>query len=163
MPSDLILPDRLAPSNLHLRPTTRATFVENDVYDIAKRVARIDRRLYILQLDDADADKCAWAVMERCDDGVERLVYKAKALDAHIVTKLEELMSVPLHERIRRAEAQCRKWDDEQHELMHEELYERLGRPMWGQLEHDGFIGPRPVSYPKSGVVGGRGSLKRSG
>ena len=35
-----------------------------------------------------------------------------------------------------------------------------MGAPMWGLMERTGFS-RRPVSYPKRGVTGGQGSLRR--
>lgn len=149
MPSSLILPDSVRPTNLHLRESVQMRMVEGDVYDIANRVKGVDPSLFIVQLE--EGGDCAWAVMEHCADGVERLVFRTDALDARVVEKLRYLMARPLHERLAEAEEIEHKFAEAEKERDLDELYERMGRPMWTQLEHDGFI-QRGVSYPKRGV-----------
>lgn len=156
MSTTLILPSGAAPSNLHLKPGIRATgFVEGDVYDIALRVGALGRTydtvLHVIQMEDG-AD-CKYAVMEHCKDGMERLVFKFDDLDGRVLEKLRRLMSIPFRERFAKLEAEeilneSKRKDDEL-----EKLYEEVGRPMWTQLEHDGFIESRGVSYPKAGVA----------
>lgn len=160
MPRTLILPDRMAPSNLHLRPSVKTRFVEGDLYDISRRIQELSPNLYILEL--TEGDKSSFAIMERAKNGVEMLVYKVKELDGRVLERLRYLMAHPLNERLKIIEADEYKLEAQQKEDELEELYENLGAPMLSQLFHDGFIDTRPVSYAKRGVTGGRGSLKRS-
>lgn len=160
MARTLILPDRMAPSNLHLRPSVKTRFVESDVFDIVNRIKAIDENLYVLELH--EGDRAAFAIMERSRDGVERLVMKVDELDGRVVDHLRYLDAVPLQHRLAVAEADIAKHEAGQKENELEELYENLGRDMWQQLEHDGFTGSRGVSFAKRGVTGGRGSAARS-
>lgn len=160
MARTLILPDRMAPSNLHLRPTVKTRFVENDVFDICNRIKAIDPNLYVIEL--IEGDKAKFAIMERCADGVERLIYRVDELDGRVVERLRYLAAVPLQERLAALEKDEHEFEAERKDNELEELYENLGRDMWQQLEHDGFSGPRGVSYAKRGVTGGRGSARRS-
>jgi hypothetical protein len=157
MPTTLELPGRLAPSNLHLPQDAQHMAVEADLYNICERVKEISDRLHIILL--THDDKHSFAIMEHCDDGVERLVFKVADLDARVLKRLRELMAQPLAERVAAIERDQRRFVEQEQEREFEELYERLGGPMWSELERCGFI-QRPVSYPKAGVAT-RGKKRR--
>ncbi len=161
MPADLLLPTGLAPTNLRLREGTTARMVESDLYDICNRIREVSRRLYLLELD--GDDHYEYAVMEHCDDDVERLVFKVNRnqLDGRVIDKLQSLLAKPLPERLRELEVLEYKWEADRKDAELEDLYERVGRQMWIDLEQSGFI-TRPVSFPKRGVTGGLGSRNRS-
>lgn len=159
MATDLILPGGVRPSNLHLPERMNYMQVDTDLYGICEEMKKIDPNLYVLVLD--DGTKYGFAIMEHCKDGVERLVFKVRELDQRVLKKLADIMSVPLRVRIRQLERANHRFEEQERERDLEELYERMGRPMWTQLEHDGFV-QRGVSYPKRGVTGGRGSAKKS-
>lgn len=116
------------------------------MFNICERIKEIDPSLAIIQLD--DGDRCSYAVMERCADGVERLVSKHKELDQRIIDKMMELRAIPFEQRFTAIEAQVDREEEEQKERDFEELYERLGGPMLSELEKTGFI-DRATSYPK--------------
>lgn len=155
MASDLMLPSGLAPSNLHLRPGVNARYVENDIFDIAKRVRAVDESLHIIELE--EDGRVVYAIMEHGRDGIERLVFRVSELDGRVVERLRYLMAMPLHERLDKLEEEELRANASKHEDDMDELYERVGRPMWTELEKCGFI-QRSVSYPKTGVAGGKGS-----
>lgn len=146
----LILPDRTAPTNLRLRSTARVRYIDNDLYDIASRIKALHPSLYILEA--SEGDQCVWIIMESCQDGVERLVFKVEELDGRVIRRLNEIMSMDLHQRIDKLEKLAYKAEQDRQDEAFEKFYETAGRPMWTQLEHDGFI-QRPVSYPKVGVA----------
>jgi hypothetical protein len=73
MPTTLYLPDRVAPTNLHLKQGTNVRMVSNDLYDIAERVKALSPRIYIIE--EEDCGKVRWIVMEHCEDGVDRLIF----------------------------------------------------------------------------------------
>lgn len=148
----LVVPATARPANLHLRPGTKAELVDGDLYDVCKRIGEVDERLFILLLDDGDA--YAYAIMERCPDGWDRLVFKVKQLDGRVIERLRGLMAVPLNERLKTLEAEEHRLKEEAEQEAFEELYERLGGPMWTELERTGFS-QRPISYPKRGVTNG--------
>lgn len=148
--SDLIIPGSASPANLHLKRDVRAVMVESDLYDICERIKEIDPSLYIVQLE--EDDRCAFAVMERCSDGIHRLVSKHKELDKRVLDKMLYLRAVPFEKRFNEIEAQVDKEEEDQRLKESEELYEKLGRPMLTQFAHDGFI-DRNISYPKRGVA----------
>lgn len=151
MATDLALPAGNAPSNLHLPDTATAALVESDMYNICERVKEISSNIHIWLLTD-DA-QYAYAVTEHCEDGVERLIFKIKELDARVLTRLKYLFSVPLVKRIELIDKENHRFERQERENQSDDLYERLGRPMLTQLEHDGFI-QRNRSYPKLGVAG---------
>jgi len=151
MASNLILPDGVRPSNLHLNPETdKVRFVSADMYQIAERIREISDRLYLVELqrESAEGSKFGYALMERCTDGVDRLVMRvaADALDARVLKRLRYMMALDLHERIAICDRDRAKWEAEQQENAAEELFERLGAPMHRQLAHDGFIEVHPQS-----------------
>lgn len=145
----LVIPGTSAPSNLHLPAGARAMPIDGDLLNICERVKEISPALSILLLE--HDDNFAWAIMETAADGTEMLVFRTTELDGRVIDKLRQLMAKPLNERMAELEKQEYKMQEEQHDAELELLYETLGRPMWTQLEHDGFI-QRGVSYPKRGV-----------
>lgn len=132
--------------------------VESDVFDICNQVKAIDPNLKVIWFDREDDP---YVVMETSADGVERMVCKADALDGRLITKLQYLLHVPFEKRFEEIEKANTAFEAAKAEEQMEELYERVGRPMWTQLEHDGFS-QRSVSYAKSGVAGGKGSASKS-
>lgn len=159
MPTTLLLPNRVAPTNLHLRGGVTTRFVDSDMYDIGKRMAEISRRLYAIETE--ENGRVAWIVMEHCEDGIDRLVFRTPHFDGRVIKKLQELFTVDLHTRLARLEKEQFKFEADRKENELDDLYERIGRPMLTDLDKCGFI-TRPVSYPKRGVTGGRGSLRKS-
>lgn len=147
--SKLILPSESAPSNLRLRKTVKTRFVDGDLYDIARRVQEMHPSVYVVEM--AEGGQAAWAVMEDCHDGVQRLMFKTDVLDGRVLDKLARIIHVPFEHRLAEAEKIEEESKAKAHETELEELYERVGRPMWTQLEHDGFI-QRNRSYAKAGV-----------
>jgi hypothetical protein len=124
--------------------------VESDVYDICSRIEEISPDLYIL-VADPPMDGFTYIVMERMRNGSDGLVTRTNALDQRLVDHLRYILKVPISERLALLEKQEYIAEADRKEAEFEELYERLGRPMWSQLEHDGFI-QRNISYPKRGV-----------
>jgi hypothetical protein len=104
-----------------------------------------------LEQDSAEGNKFGYAVMESCRDGVERVIFRVtkKGLDGRVLTKLRRLMAVDLQTRIAIAERDREKFEAEQAAAASEELWERMGGPMWVELEKNGFIDGRGVSYRK--------------
>ncbi len=121
--------------------------VEGDVYNICERIRDIDPRLFIVQLE--GDDRCAYAIMEHCDDGVDRMVYKATELDQRILKKLEYMRQVPFEQRLQAIEADIDREEAEQRERESEELFQKLGLPMQRQFAHDGFTDPWGPSFAK--------------
>lgn len=150
MTSSLLLPTGEVPSNLHLDPSVRRRFVDNDVFHICDRIAEVSRRLFIEEF--VDGDKRSYAIMEMCDDGVARLVFKTKVLDARVVSKVQYLLNVPFEKRFAEAERTEQEAEAARKDAELDALYERVGRPMLTELERCGFV-DRPVSYPKRGVT----------
>jgi hypothetical protein len=147
-----MLPSGMAPANLHLRDSTKARFVDGDMFDICGRLAEISPRLYIVEL--TDADNAAYVIMESCDDLVQRQVYKlekGQELDARVLTKVQYLLNVPFEHRLKVIDAENAKYEADHHENILEETYEKMGGQFRKQLEHDGFITHRGTSYPLTG------------
>lgn len=159
MATTLYLPTGAVPTNLHLREGINTRFVENDLYDICRRMEKISRRLYAVEME--DGTKIKYAIMEHCDDGIDRLVFRVDQLDGRVLHRLEQLMAMSLQARLDQIERDEYKFEAERKEAELEDLYERVGAPMWTELEKANFI-QRPVSYPKTGVTGGKGSRAKA-
>lgn len=152
MSSGIILPGSTAPSNLRLADNVRAIPIDSDLYDICERVKQISPKLRIVQLDNNKT--AVWMVLELCEDNVERKVLKTDALDGRVLKRLEYIMGVPFEHRYKMLEEENRKYEAQYKEDALDKLYEDMGRPMWTQLERDGFIDGRNVSFPKRGPKG---------
>lgn len=148
----VIIPDTARPSNLHFADTVNVKHLDGDVLGICERVKEISPRLSIVVAD--RGDDYAFIVMEHCDDGVERLVCRAKELDGRLITKLQKMLANPVTaKRILELEEEERRLEKEVQEETLNELYERMGRPMLTELDKCAFIDGRPISYPKKGVA----------
>jgi hypothetical protein len=148
----LLLP---VPTNLLLPGGTKSFVVSDDLYDICSRIREeIDggNRLFVVLHEEPNGTQY-YTIMERSDDGVERVaIPRVEELDGRVLERLRYILSVPLEKRLAELErlesiAEDKAVDDEL-----EELYDRMGRPMLTQLEHDGFI-QRSTSYAKAGVA----------
>lgn len=155
------------PHNLSLPPGVTAAFCDGDMYNICARVREISPFLSVVVLDGQE-DKFTHIITEEGPDGVERMVFRVgpaaqiKELDGRVIHKLQELFTLDFQKRIEVLDAENEKFEREYKEQQREEMYERVGAPMWTELERCGFI-QRPVSYPKTGVTGGKGSLAKAG
>jgi hypothetical protein len=146
MDKKIVIPGSHRPDNLYLSDDVKTAVVESDVYDICHRIAELSPNLYIINAH--SSSKHVWIIMEHCKDGVDRPIFRTNELDARVLTKLREMLSYPLAKRIEILEKEAERIAEKQKEEAADELYERMGAPMWKQLEKDGFI-QRPVSYPK--------------
>lgn len=161
--SNILLPQGTVPNNLHLRPGTSMRLVTDDLFHIADRIREISDRLFILELaeDSAEGQKFGLAIMERTPDRGEYLVFRLPIgeLDARVLDRLKYMMSVPLHTRLAILDKEREKWERDYEQQKLDELYERIGGPMWLQFEHDGFIDSRGISvnkYNKTAIRHGR-------
>lgn len=155
MPTNLVLPTGVVPTNLHLRPSVKRRYVDGDLYGICNRMKQIDPNLYAVELEDGQDH--AYAIMEHCIDGTDRLIFKVAELDARVLAKLEYLMARPLADRLDLIERDEHKYEADQKEEELERLYETLGGPMLRDLDRLGFMGgPRSSSYAKRGVYANR-------
>lgn len=144
-----MLPSGLAPSNLHLRDTVKATFVESDVYDIAKRLAAVSPNLHLWALEE-DGDH-AWVVTENVH-GAEHLVKRYRELDARMIEDVERMLRIPLEHRIDAAQAEIDAHEAATKQNAIDEMYENIGPKMHRRLWTDGFIAHRGTSYHPSYV-----------
>lgn len=152
MATALMLPDGLAPSNLHLRPSVKTKFVDGDVLNICERLAEISPRLFVVELSE-DRKDAAWVVMEMCDDGVARRVNKYQELDQRMLVDVQRMLRIPFEHRLQAAQDDIDAANAKLDEDNLEKLYETVGLPMREMFERHGFIGHRPTSYPKLGVA----------
>lgn len=154
MASDLMLPQGLAPSNLHLKPSVKARFVEYDVFNIADRIGReLDGgdRIHIWELSE-DRQEQKWLVTENGPDGVERFVCKTDELDARLIEHLQYLVHIPFHVRVAALEAANEEWEQQQHEAEVDRIVEKIGYDMHRELWNCGFISHRGTSYPTKAI-----------
>lgn len=146
----VVIPATSRPSNLHLPPGVKLETIESDVFGICDQIREISDRLFIVVMHQGSQHACA--IMERCDDNVDRLIFRVKQLDGRVVKRLRRMMGMSFEDRYKEAEREEFRMKEQEEEAAFEELYERMGAPMWSQLDRDGFI-QRPVSYPKVGVA----------
>lgn len=150
MGTSVVIPGTSRPSNLHLADGVQIETLDSDVLGVCDQVSEISDRLFLVVL--RQEDKYAVAIMEHCDDGVDRLVFKVRNLDGRVLKRIRRMIGMPLKERIAKAEKDEHRMQEEAKEEKFEELWDRLGGPMYRQLHHDGFS-QAPVSYPKVGVA----------
>lgn len=117
------------------------------MYGICERIAEISPRLHVWLLTKDDDPRFTYLITEHCEDGVERKVFKVKELDGRVEQKLRKLYGVPLSVRLQLIEKENDEFERQAREDELDDLYERMGRPMWTELEKTGFI-KRGVSYP---------------
>lgn len=131
------------------------------MFDICKRIQEVDKRLFIITL--PEDEQYNFAIMEQVNPSEAHLVKKYAELDARVISDVQYMQSIPLNERVKVMEREIDAANDKFEDDKMEELYENMGRAMWTQLDHDGFIaGGRAVSYAKRGVTGGKGSRFKS-
>lgn len=148
----LIIPEGARPHNLHFGDDVQVRVVDSDMYNICDRLREIHPDMYIVA---ATRDgEIIFNIMDAAPDGSVQRIFRCKELDARVLEKVRYIMSVPFEERYALACREIDEHDAAQKEEQLEDLYERLGRPMWTQLEHDGFIDGRNKSYSKRGVMG---------
>lgn len=147
----VLIPGSSVPNNLQF--DGQATVVESDVLNIADQVRELNPDLYIVLANPPRPDGKNFIVMENCKDGVVRFVKRYETLDGRVVNDLRYMLGVPFSERVKMLEKENEEFERKQKDEQLEELYERMGRPMWTQLEHDGFVDGRSVSFPKRGVA----------
>jgi hypothetical protein len=127
--------------------------VDSDVFNICERVKEISPNLHIVVADPPRPDGKNFIIMEETAPGDWMSVARYEALDNRVITHLEKMKRIPLHDRLAKLEKEEEDWEKKSAEDSLDELYERMGGPMWTQLEHDGFVDSRGVSYPKKGVT----------
>lgn len=150
--SDLMLPQGLAPSTLHLAPSTKMRFVEFDVFNITERIAReVDPRLHVWELE-SDYQDQKWLVTEMGLDGIERFVCKTDELDSRLIEHLQYLVHVPFHVRVAALEAANEEWERQCHENEVDKLVEKLAHDVHRELWRCGFIEHRGKSYPTRAI-----------
>lgn len=149
----VIIPESARPTNLHFGADVHVQLIDSDLYHICERLREISPSLSVVAA--RRGDEILYNIMETCPDGLERRIFKAKHLDGRVLKHIEKIMGIPFEVRFEEAAKEVDRFEEAQKEEQLDELYERLGRPMWTQLEHDGFIETRSTSYPKRGVKAG--------
>ena len=131
--SDLMLP---VPSNVRTRHQMAS--VDADLYNIAERVKQLDPNLVLL-LHEGQAKP--WVVMERCEDGVERMVKRYEELDSRIIEDLRYMLAVPLDERMKRLDREIEK-SNEGFGRMDGETFEKFAFDFMEAGKKSGIIDP---------------------
>lgn len=149
----VIIPGSAAPNNLQFQG--KAHIIDSDVFNICERVKELSPRLHIIVADPPRPDGKNFIIMEESKPGDWMCVARYEALDGRIIEDLQRMSAIPLKDRLAQIEKEEKKHEEDSADEALEELYERMGGPMWSQLERDGFIDGRPVSYPKRGITHG--------
>lgn len=134
------------PTNLRIPGLRKRVVVEHDVHGVCDELAEEFPNVYIVLAEDFDGNH-AFHIMERADDGVDYLCFKVDELDKRVVDRLKRIANIPFAERYAAAEKEEQEAKAAADEAASEELYERMGGPMYTQLAKDGFI-DRRTSYP---------------
>lgn len=148
-----------APSNLEIPEWMKTKYVSGDLFNICQRVRQISPYLTVIPLE--GEGPYHFAIAEDCPDGVTRLVFRCQELDNRTIEHLQEIMFLDFTKRVAAFEKEQIEAEAKRKEEELTELYETVGAPMLPELERAGFI-QRPVSYPKTGVTGGKGSKAKS-
>lgn len=135
------------PENLRA-PGRFGVLVEDDVFDICKRLKEEipDHEILVYLMPDEAYKK--WSIVEVLPGHREELIYRVDELDARVIRDCQRFIKIPLRDRLAEAEKEEDKFREEQTQQMRDALYEKVGGPMWIDLERCGFI-QRPVSFPK--------------
>lgn len=129
--------------------------VDGDLYHICERIKEVDPSLFIVQLVD-DRHNCAYMIMEHCEDGVDRLVYKTKELDARVIEKCQYMKSVPFEHRFKVIEKEIDEAEADRKAKEAERFYELVGAPMREELQRCGFTETRGRVFMSGGSRKGR-------
>jgi hypothetical protein len=134
VPDNMRLPRGAVLGNTHV--------VEGDVFNICERIKDIHPDLFVVLQEGHDRP---WVVMERCTDGVERMVSRYEELDARILEDLRYMLAVPFEERYRRVADRIDR-ENKQREQVSDEWIERfawdfqralvdanMSDPVWGR------------------------------
>lgn len=160
---DILLPEGSRPSNLHMIPwqldehgipiISQARLVTHDMFMICERIKEISPRLYLMELErtSREGTKFGYAIMENCEDGVQRVYRRVtkEQLDGRLLEQLRYDMALTLQERIEKIDREIASWEADQAEDEREKLWEQIGGPMQIELERNGFIDGRGVSHRK--------------
>lgn len=111
-----------APTNIRTRKGERLLHVGSDVYNICERVKEIDTRLSIIVHEGREKP---FVVIERCDDGVERMVARYAELDARILEDLRRMLAIPATERVEKLQRQIDR-ENAENDKMDPEKWERF-------------------------------------
>lgn len=157
------------PTNIRLPDGSRATHVESDLYNIAERLLELGApRLSLALLEHVDGG-AVWAVMETDESGVERLVFRVgkgceiTELDGRVVERVQFLRAVPVSTRLRILEAEIDAERKGREADKAEDMYERLGGPMYSQLARLGFIDtPRTESMRPQNATARRAGRRQT-
>jgi hypothetical protein len=147
----LIIPASARPSNLHLAPHQVRFELDGETLHwlehLPEEVQDGDRLFVVIHEDHPEP----FVVMEHADDGTDMFVLRTDRLDAKTYETLRRARFIPLHKRLAAFEKEEAKHqaDQKQHEL--DELYERIGGPMYRELHRNGFAHGRAESFPKRG------------
>lgn len=133
-------------------------WVTADMFHIAQRIQEVSRDLFIQELDPPvrynEHDERHYAIIEVDPNTyIERLVTTVAALDARVIDHMQYLLAVPFAQRFEEAEKLEAKRQQEDIDRQLDEALENWGWDFRRQLEHDGFIEHRGISYPKRGVA----------
>lgn len=136
-------------------------WVTADMFHISRRIQEIEHgnRLFIQQLDPpVDLGEHHWnfVIVEVDDRGAQHWVTGARELDSRILEHVQMLLTVPYAQRFAEAERLEAKREQAYIDQQLDEALENWGWDFRRQLEHDGFITHRGVSYPKRGVSAAR-------
>lgn len=145
--SKLVIAGR--PTNLR-QVGKRNRVVTADLYDVCERVKELDPNLYIVEQENLDGGSHQYVIMEHVPKlNRDEIVFKTPYLDQRILDKLDEIRALPFAERADAAIREAEKYAKDAKEHASEELYERMGAPMYNQLHRDGFAsGGRNKSFP---------------
>ncbi len=158
-----MMPGLVAPANLKRGGRFKTAQITSDVYNVCGRLQELSPRLSLHWVEDSNPkakDQIAFVVTETYTNAEgkteEAVVWKCRRLHPEIVETVRYFMNVPLERRFAAMEKAAERIEEQRKEDEFDELYENLGRPMWTQLEHDGFVETRGISVPKRGVAAPR-------
>lgn len=126
------------------------------MYDVCERLRKEFPDIELFVVMHTLGDSSYYTVMERCKDGVDRVtIPRVHELDGRVIERIRYYLGVPLEQRFAEFEKEEARAAEARKQAELDELYERMGGPMWAQLERDGFI-QRPKSFAKRNATARR-------
>lgn len=127
------------PSNLHLRPDQIRWELDSDTVQWLEHLpgaVEDGDRLFVVIHEDHEKPFC---IMEAADDGTAMLVWRTDHLGEDTYTNLRRMRHVPLHKRLDEIEKQEEKDAAAKKQDELDDLWERIGGPMYHDLHRYGF------------------------
>lgn len=139
MPGDIIVPASTVAGALRLRPDQLHYELDGDALQWLKTLPEAVEdgdKLYVVIHEDQEKP---YYIMQIQEDGTHSLLWRTDHLGEDTYTALRRMRFIPINKRLDEIERQEEKDALDQAEAEREDLYERIGGPMYHMLHRYGF------------------------